>query len=200
MKFKIAKNDPLKILYDNWHDCTRCPLGERARNHVLYEVMNNANPGDCDVMFVGEGPGESEDVLGRPFIGKAGKVLREGLNRISDIDGYKIVITNIVACRPQTEEGKNREPFLPESEACWPRLKNLIEIFKPICLVALGKFPDSFLSYRLREVDKHFELYKTCYHPSYIVRNGGLDSQKGQWFQYRIQECFDDTIYIYQKN
>ena len=81
--------------------CRRCGLCE-TRTNVVFGV---GNP-EAEVMFIGEGPGEQEDLQGEPFVGRAGKLI--------DLDRSKIYIANMVKCRPP----KNRDPLNIEQEAC----------------------------------------------------------------------------------
>lgn len=88
--------------------CTRCPLSQ-TRHHVVFGV----GPQDAEVLFVGEGPGENEDLQGEPFVGAAGKFLDEMLT-IIDLGRHNCYITNIIKCRPP----KNRDPMQTEQDAC----------------------------------------------------------------------------------
>ena len=88
--------------------CTSCPLSQ-TRHNVVFGV----GPQDAEVMFVGEGPGENEDLQGEPFVGAAGKFLDEMLS-IIDLGRENCYITNIVKCRPP----RNRDPMQTEQDAC----------------------------------------------------------------------------------
>ena len=88
--------------------CTRCPLSQ-TRHHVVFGV----GPQDAEVLFVGEGPGENEDLQGEPFVGAAGKFLDEMLT-IIDLGRHNCYITDIIKCRPP----KNRDPMQTEQDAC----------------------------------------------------------------------------------
>lgn len=109
--------------------CEKCPLHKTKTNYVPGE--GNISP---EVMFIGEGPGETEDKFGRPFIGKAGQLLEKIIEKM----GYsreKVFIGNIVKCRPPN----NRDPQKDEVEACMPFLEEQINILNPKVIVCLGR-------------------------------------------------------------
>jgi len=153
------------------NNCTRCALG-RFRTHAV--------PGEgsltTEVMFVGEGPGRDEDLQGRPFVGRAGQLLR----KIIAAMGFRedeVYITNIVKCRPP----ENRPPHREEVEACTPYLVEQIAHIRPKVIVTLGATPTSFFlpMYRsMTETRGRFGEYlglpvMPTFHPSYLVRNEG---------------------------
>ena len=110
--------------------CTRCKLAEGRTNAVPGE----GHP-DTEVMFVGEGPGQTEDAQGRPFVGRAGELLVRLLASI----GWRrqeVFITNIVKCRPPG----NRDPEPDEIAACAPYLRRQLEALDPSVVVTLGRF------------------------------------------------------------
>ena len=109
--------------------CTRCPLSQ-TRHHVVFGV----GPQDAEVLFVGEGPGENEDLQGEPFVGAAGKFLDEMLT-IIDLGRHNCYITNIVKCRPP----KNRDPMQTEQDACIDFLRAQTKLLKPKIIVCLGR-------------------------------------------------------------
>jgi len=109
--------------------CTRCPLYSSRTRAVPGEGPLNAS-----IMFVGEAPGRSEDLEGRPFVGSAGKLLDSLLSSIG-VERGGVYITNVVKCRPPS----NREPFDSEVRACNPYLRRQISIIKPKIIVALGR-------------------------------------------------------------
>jgi DNA polymerase len=108
--------------------CTKCELHKSRKNAVPGE-----GPADAKIMFVGEGPGQNEDELGRPFVGAAGRLLTELLESIG-LSRSEVFITNIVKCRPPG----NRAPRKPEIEACNPYLMSQIRLIKPRIVCALG--------------------------------------------------------------
>lgn len=109
--------------------CTNCPLSQ-TRHNVVFGV----GPRDAEVMFVGEGPGENEDLQGEPFVGAAGKFLDEMLS-IIDLGRENCYITNIVKCRPP----KNRDPMQTEQDACIGFLRAQTKLIQPKIIVCLGR-------------------------------------------------------------
>ena len=122
---------------DNWNDlraeclaCQKCALADTRTNVVFGVGQQNA-----EVLFVGEGPGENEDLTGEPFVGRGGKLLDDMLSLI-DLDRSKnIYIANLVKCRPP----HNRDPLNTEQEACIGYLRRQIEILQPKLIVCLGR-------------------------------------------------------------
>ena len=115
--------------------CPRCDLS-RTRTHVVFGEGNPAAP----LVFVGEGPGENEDATGRPFVGRAGKLLDEVLLR-NGMTRAHVYICNVVKCRAANmENGRwmNRPPTPEEVAACQPWLREQLEIIKPLVVVCLG--------------------------------------------------------------
>ncbi len=150
--------------------CSRCELCQ-TRNRVVFGVGNR----EADVMFVGEGPGEQEDLKGEPFVGPAGKLLDDMLT-IIDLDRRKnCYIGNIVKCRPP----HNRDPQEQEQAACIGYLQNQIALIKPKILVCLGRIAAMQMirpDYRItREhgqwVQKDGIWMTAIYHPSALLRD-----------------------------
>lgn len=110
-------------------ECRKCALWETRTNVVFGDGNENA-----EVMFIGEGPGENEDLTGTPFVGRAGKLLDEML-AIIDLDRTNIYIANMVKCRPP----KNRDPLETEKEACLPWLRTQTRLINPKIIVCLGR-------------------------------------------------------------
>jgi len=134
--------------------CNKCALST-TRNHVVFGVGDK----NADIMFVGEGPGEQEDLKGEPFVGAAGKLLDDMLS-IIDLDRSNIYIANIVKCRPP----KNRDPLPEEQEACIGYLRNQVALIKPKILVCLGAVSAK------RIIDPDFRI--TREHGAWYHRNG----------------------------
>lgn len=151
---------PLDRLKKEWVECTACDLGERRDNEGGRFVFGEGVP--RGILFVGEGPGETEESTGRPFVGRSGKILRFAINKygIEDVS----YITNAVACRscrPQLDGGgqpvfkKARGGLLPvfrdeapnrvQLLACRPRLFEQIYLLDPLLIVALGSVAASAL-------------------------------------------------------
>jgi uracil-DNA glycosylase len=120
----------LVVLYKELHAEHGCPLAATRTNIVF--GMGNA---DADLMFVGEAPGATEDQVGRPFVGRAGKLLDTLLEEIGLSRG-QVFIANILQCRPPG----NRDPLPEEIEECRPYLWRKIELIEPRVICTLGNF------------------------------------------------------------
>lgn len=149
--------------------CTGCGLCE-TRHNVVFGVGDR----NADIMFVGEGPGEQEDLKGEPFVGPAGKLLDDMLS-IIDIDRTNCYIANIVKCRPP----HNRDPQEHEQDACIGYLRNQFALVRPKVVVCLGRIAAMRLidaSYRItREhgqwVERSGVWMTALYHPSALLRD-----------------------------
>ena len=150
--------------------CRCCSLGE-TRHKLVFGVGN----AQAEVMLIGEGPGEQEDLQGVPFVGPAGKLLDDMLEMI-DLDRQKVYIANIVKCRPP----RNRDPLNVEQEACRPWLDRQIALVNPKIIVCLGRIAAMALireDFRItREHGQWFERdgrrLMATYHPSALLRDG----------------------------
>lgn len=149
--------------------CTRCQLAQ-TRNHVVFGV---GNP-NADIMFVGEGPGEQEDLQGEPFVGPAGQLLDDMLS-IIDLERSNIYIANIVKCRPP----RNRDPLEEEQIACLDYLRHQVALVKPKIIVCLGRIAATRLirtDFRItREhgtwTERNGIAFTAIYHPSALLRD-----------------------------
>lgn len=150
--------------------CARCRLHE-GRHHVVFGEGNNHSA----VVFVGEGPGEQEDLTARPFVGRAGQLLDKILEA-AKIPRDSVYITNMVKCRPPG----NRNPQADEIDECWPYLSRQIQLISPKIIVALGNVPARFFlktSQGITKIRGQFYPWKEgveifpMYHPSYLLRN-----------------------------
>jgi len=159
--------DELKIICKN---CHLCELSKIRKNVVFGEGNKNAN-----LMFIGEGPGATEDNTGRPFVGRAGELLTKMIQNVLLIPRSEVYIANIVKCRPP----QNRVPTAKEALTCKPYLQKQIEIIKPKLIVTLGSTAYSYLTNDNTPISKargHFfdmQDYKVLptFHPSYLLRN-----------------------------
>ena len=115
-------------------DCARCGLC-RGRTHAVPGVGDRK----ASWLFVGEGPGRSEDLEGEPFVGSAGKLLDNMLKAMQLARGVDTYIANIVKCRPVDADGRDRPPVQNEVAACRPFLERQIDLIKPTVIVVLGK-------------------------------------------------------------
>lgn len=158
-----------KSLEASCHSCTRCGLCE-TRHHVVFGVGNR----NADILFVGEGPGEQEDLQGIPFVGPAGQLLDDMLS-IIDLDRSSCYIANIVKCRPP----RNRDPLETEQEACIGYLKEQIALISPKIIVCLGRIAAKSLireDYRITREHgtwtQQSGVWMTAmYHPSALLRD-----------------------------
>ena len=167
--------------------CRNCELCQ-TRTNVVFGVGNV----NADVMFVGEGPGEQEDLKGEPFVGPAGKLLDDMLSIIDLYRGENCYIANIVKCRPP----RNRDPHEEEQEACIDYLRNQVALVKPKIIVCLGRIAAKKLidpEYRITRqhgqwVEKNGIWMTAIYHPSALLRDVG-----------KRPETFDDLLSIRSK-
>ncbi|MBQ8621706.1 MAG: uracil-DNA glycosylase [Oscillospiraceae bacterium] len=150
-------------------DCKRCGLCE-TRHNVVFGVGNE----NADVMFIGEGPGEQEDLQGVPFVGPAGKLLDDMMS-IIDLDRNNSYIANIVKCRPP----RNRDPLETEQDSCIEYLRNQVALVKPKIIVCLGRIaairiiaPDFRITKQHGTwVQKNGVWMTAIYHPSALLRD-----------------------------
>ena len=156
-------------LYEACMNCQKCALAETRHNVVFGE-----GPRDAEVMFIGEGPGEQEDLTGRPFVGRAGKLLDDMLAMI-DLDRSRVFIGNMVKCRPP----QNRDPLNIEQEACIGYLRNQVALIRPKIIVCLGRIAAMKLikeDFKItREHGQWFEKagveMTAMFHPSALLRD-----------------------------
>lgn len=163
---KISWND----FVEQCKNCHACPLSETRKNVVVYRGNVPA-----PIMFVGEGPGATEDEQGLPFVGQAGRLLQ----LLLDAQGFDMKdfhIANVVKCRPP----ENRVPTETEASACKPLLATQILIAKPKIIVLLGKTAYTLFTgdksakmteIRGRFIEKNGYLIMPTFHPAYILRN-----------------------------
>lgn len=164
-------------MYESWEKlecdclcCEKCSLC-KTRTNVVFGVGNR----NAEVLFIGEGPGQNEDLQGEPFVGRGGQLLDKMLKAI-DLDRNKnIYIANIVKCRPP----QNRDPLPEEQDACISWLRNQVALIKPKIIVCLGRIaamkiikPDMKIT---KEHGIFFEkndlLMMATLHPAALLRN-----------------------------
>lgn len=164
-------------MFQNWEElqqacmrCTKCGLCE-TRTNVVFGM---GNP-QARVLFIGEGPGQSEDEQGKPFVGRSGQLLDKMLAAVDLDRNSNIYIANIVKCRPP----KNRDPLPEEQEMCIDWLRNQVTLIRPKIIVCLGRIagmkiikPDLKI---MREHGIFFEkngvLMMATLHPAALLRN-----------------------------
>lgn len=163
-------------MYDNWEQleneckqCKKCKLCQ-TRNNVVFGTGNK----QANIMFIGEGPGADEDIQGKPFVGKAGKLM----NMAFDVVGIKreeVYIANIVKCRPPS----NRKPEDNEAVACLDYLRNQVILVKPKIIVLLGSVAlknilgkeYGITGSRGKWIEKKGILYLPTWHPAALLRD-----------------------------
>ncbi|MFT4516463.1 MAG: uracil-DNA glycosylase family 4 [Gammaproteobacteria bacterium] len=180
-----SENNNLASLDEVVKKCKKCNLHKTRKNTVFGE----GDPGS-NIMIIGEAPGREEDEIGRPFIGRAGKLLNEFLKSIG-LNRDLVFIVNTIKCRPP----ENRDPETVEINACSDYLDQQINIIKPKVLVLLGKIaanrllgediPMSELRLKKFFIDKYDIPIIVFYHPAYILRS---PSQK--------KKVWDDLQYL----
>lgn len=167
-------------------NCTRCSLCETRKNVVFGVGLKTA-----DIMFIGEGPGEQEDLQGEPFVGPAGKLL-DDMMAIIDLNRQNSYIANIVKCRPP----RNRDPLDAEQDACIAYLQNQVLLIQPKIIVCLGRIAAKRLidpDYRITRqhgtwLQKDGIWMTAVYHPSALLRDVS-----------KRPETFDDLLSIREK-
>lgn len=149
--------------------CQKCSLSETRTNVVFGIGSRNA-----EVLFIGEGPGEQEDLTGEPFVGRAGKLLDDILS-IIDLDRTNIYIANMVKCRPP----QNRDPLNAEQEACLDYLRNQVALLRPKIIVCLGRIAAQKIIGKDFKISRdHGQWYErsgihmmALYHPAALLRD-----------------------------
>ncbi len=178
--------DTWEALEQECKSCTQCGLCQR-RHNVVFGVGSR----ETELLFVGEGPGEQEDLQGEPFVGPAGKLLDDMLS-IIDIDRSCCYIANIVKCRPP----QNRDPLDVEQDACIGFLRRQVQLLRPRIIVCLGRIAAK------RLIDEDFRItrehgtwrekdgiwFTAMYHPSALLRDVS-----------KRPETFDDLLSIREK-
>lgn len=180
--------ETLQEIHERIRKCRRCRLSESRRNPVPGEGNEKAK-----VMFVGEAPGYWEDVKGRPFVGRAGKLLDTYLED-AGLRRKEVYITNVVKCRPP----QNRTPWKDEIEACLPYLRKQIELIDPSVIVTLGNTAGEtvFRLYGLKWrgiTQEHGKIYRVStvfgekillpmFHPAAVLRRRELGEEMRKGF------------------
>lgn len=162
--------DSFEQLKEVCMQCTACPLCE-TRTNVVFGVGNER----AEVMFIGEGPGENEDLQGEPFVGRGGKLLDLMLDTVDLSRQKNIYIGNMVKCRPP----KNRDPLPAEQEACIGYLRNQVALIRPKIIVCLGRIAaQKIISPAFKVTKEHGQWFDKngvqvmgTYHPASLLRN-----------------------------
>ncbi len=164
-------------MYQNWEElkqacaeCQKCGLCETRHNVVV-----GVGSPEAEVMFIGEGPGENEDLQGEPFVGRAGKLLDKMLAAVDLNRNKNIYIANIVKCRPP----QNRDPKPEEQEMCIDWLRAQVRLIRPKIIVCLGRIaaariikPDIKITKEHGQfIEKNGVLMMAMLHPAAILRD-----------------------------
>lgn len=185
--FKIQQlfsypSDNYQNLKEKALKCTRCQLHENANGVVMGEGnLNNK------IMLIGEGPGANEDRLGRPFVGRAGKLMDKILESVN-LKREDIYITNVIKCRPPG----NRVPHQNEFEACVSILMAEIKLIKPKVIVTMGSTATKYLIDPEKSITnvrgkwfKRGDIFVLpTFHPAYLLRNEKM--KKYSWYDFKL--------------
>lgn len=168
---------------DEVKGCTRCGLCQSRTNTVFGE----GDP-DAKIMFIGEGPGQNEDLQGRPFVGRAGELLDKMIAAMG-LRREDVFIANVVKCRPP----QNRTPTPMEADACWPYLRRQIEIVAPQVIVTLGGPATKTILQTTEGITRirgQWRQYNgveppipvmPTFHPAYLLRSYTVENRKKVW-------------------
>ncbi len=174
--------DELEIKCKN---CTACELC-KGRTNLVFGVGKK----DADIMLIGEGPGENEDLQGQPFVGRSGQLLDKFLDSIDLSRNKNVYIANMVKCRPP----KNRDPKPEEQEQCIKWLREQFKIIKPKIVICVGRISAQRLidkDFRVTKqhgefIDKNGTLFMGTFHPAAILRNpNNKELAFGDWLKVR---------------
>jgi DNA polymerase len=181
-----TKAEQLRHLQERASVCVKCAHLAARRHTVVFGV---GDP-EAKLMFVGEGPGEEEDLKGEPFVGRAGQLLTKMIVAMG-LTRNEVYIANIVKCRPDMPPGVpgNRKPTRQEMDACVPFLRAQIDIIKPAAMVALGATAVEGLlgpvgtigSLRGKFLEYRGTPLMPTYHPSYLLRNASNTEKRKVW-------------------
>lgn len=178
-----AESGDLASIRQSLGDCQRCKLAGTRQNIVF----GQGNP-RAQLMFVGEAPGSDEDEQGLAFVGRAGQLLTDIIEKGMKMRRDDVFIANVLKCRPP----QNRNPEPDEITSCQPFLEQQIEAIRPRVLVGLGKFAGQWLLKTMEPISKirgRLGDYKgikvmPTYHPAYLLRNPS--AKKDVWEDMKI--------------
>ncbi len=164
--------------------CYRCELGQNRTHAVVGEGNLNA-----DIMIVGEGPGQTEDETGRPFVGRSGELLDKILASVKLTRAQDVFICNVVKCRPP----ENREPTQQEADACKGYLQEQIRMLDPKIILLTGKtalrhllgIKEGISKVRGQWIERDHRLYMPIFHPAYLLRNQSRDQGSPKWLMWQ---------------
>ena len=174
--------DELEVKCKN---CTACELCQ-GRTNLVFGVGKK----DADIMLIGEGPGENEDLQGQPFVGRSGQLLDKFLASVDLSRNKNVYIANMVKCRPP----HNRDPKPEEQEQCIRWLREQFKIIKPKIVICVGRISAQRLidkDFKVTKqhgefIDKNGTLFMGTYHPAAILRNpNNKELAFGDWLRVR---------------
>ncbi len=171
----------MEALRESCMQCRKCGLAE-TRHNVVFGVGDPK----AKVMFIGEGPGENEDLQGEPFVGRGGQLLDKMLAAVDLDRRTNVYIANIVKCRPP----KNRDPQPEEQEACIGWLRSQVALIRPKIIVCLGRIAGQrIIKPDLRITREHGQfterngtLMMATLHPAALLRNPAMKPDAFQDF------------------
>lgn len=175
------KTEKLEKIKSSCLTCHACPLHETRTNIVF-----GRGSADADILFIGEAPGEKEDLSGEPFVGAAGKLLDKVLVEVG-LNEESYYIANILKCRPP----HNRDPKPEEEDACIGFLREQLAVIKPKIIVCLGRISAKrVIKEDFKITDEHGKIFKkgsflitAVFHPAAILRDPRRKDQFTQDFQ-----------------
>jgi len=181
-----SKAEQLRYLAERASVCVKCPHLVARRHTVVFGV---GNP-EAKLMFVGEAPGEDEDLKGEPFVGRAGQLLTKMIAAMG-LAREDVYIANIVKCRPDMPPNSsgNRKPTRQEMDTCVPYLRAQIDVIRPQVMVALGATAmegligqaGSMGSLRGKFLEYRGTPLMPTYHPAYLLRNQANSEKRKVW-------------------
>ncbi|MBN1151195.1 uracil-DNA glycosylase [candidate division WOR-3 bacterium] len=183
LNVSFNKETELSLINEKIKCCDKCPLSKTRTNPVFGEGSF-----DSEIVFVGEAPGQEEDLTGKPFVGRAGKLLTDIIEKGMKMSRKDVFICNVLKCRPPG----NRDPKPEEVEQCIGYLIDQIHTIDPKVICALGRHAASVLLNKGQKLSDYrgtthrFESYPVIvtYHPSALLRNPNL--KKPTWEDIKI--------------
>jgi len=184
----------IEEIRENIKECTLCDLHKERTNTVPGE-----GPEDAKIALIGEAPGYNEDQEGKPFVGDAGDILTELLEKKAGLERKDVFIGNVLKCRPP----ENRDPKDKEIEACSPYLKKQIRTIEPKLIVSLGRFAANLFSDNSVKISKEHGEIKDIeyggwkcklllsYHPAAALYGGGVREKLNKDFS-KLGEAKDN--------
>ncbi len=180
---QIMSFSNLDQLADHARQCQNCPLAQ-TRTQVVIERGNR----QAQIMIIGEGPGQTEDETGLPFVGKAGQLLDKILASVQ-LSENEVYICNVVKCRPP----QNRDPLPEEISACNPYLLEQIRLVNPKIVLLTGKhamltllgLKQGITKVRGQWYERDGRLFMPIFHPAYLLRNPSREKGSPKWLMWQ---------------